>query len=254
MRVRREASAANLVFLNNDTEVTDGWLDRLVATVELTGVGAVGGMLVYPDGLVQEAGGIVFANGDAANWGNRRAASLPELQFAREVIIVRPACLLVRRDIFMAVGGFDLRYAPAYYEDVDLCFAVRRMGYRVMYQPLCRVVHVEGATAGNDVQVGIKRFQQIKSRQSSWRGGERNSITSAQPIVMRSSQTDGKVGIPLYQHQLPHPDQDSARLARLPLSDCACTGGMPGFISAARGTNFRPLRRGTRRRRCAGHP
>ncbi len=205
----REASAANLVFLNNDTEVTDGWLDRLVATVQIPGVGAVGGMLVYPDGLVQEAGGIVFANGDAANWGNRRAASLPELQFAREVDYCSAACLLVRRDIFMAVGGFDLRYAPAYYEDVDLCFAVRRMGYRVMYQPLCRVVHVEGATAGNDVQVGIKRFQQINRDKfvARWR----KELDHQRPADSNEVVADRRKGrrFLFIEHQLPHPDEDS---------------------------------------------
>ena len=68
---------------------------------------------------------------------------------------------MVRGDLWSALGGFDERYAPAYYEDTDLCFAIRREGYKVYYQPHSVVVHFEGQTAGTDLQSGFKRFQVI---------------------------------------------------------------------------------------------
>ncbi|MEP6741861.1 MAG: glycosyltransferase [bacterium] len=72
---------------------------------------------------------------------------------------------MIRREVFERLGGFDRRFAPAYYEDVDLCFGVRSLGYKVIYQPASRLVHYEGVTAGRDVKKGIKHFQ-IVNRES----------------------------------------------------------------------------------------
>ena len=59
------------------------------------------------------------------------------------------------------MGGFDSRYAPAYYEDTDLAFKVRKAGYKVLYQPLSEVIHYEGATGGTDLTTGTKKHQDI---------------------------------------------------------------------------------------------
>ncbi|HLL73873.1 MAG TPA: glycosyltransferase [Pyrinomonadaceae bacterium] len=149
-----------LVFLNNDTEVQPGWLSQLVATAERDPeVGAVGSLFLYPDGRVQEAGAIVWRDGEAFHYGWGRSPEDRRLSFAREADYCSGASLLVRRELFEQLGGFDMRYAPAYYEDADLCFGVRSLGFKVMYQPLSRVVHHEGATAGRDVRQGFKNFQ-----------------------------------------------------------------------------------------------
>src|SRR5699024_8294287 len=71
------------------------------------------------------------------------------------------ACLAFRRNFFLALGGFDARYAPAYYEDTDLAFAVRAAGRKVYYQPAATVVHFEGQTSGTDASTGVKRHQAI---------------------------------------------------------------------------------------------
>ena len=104
-----------------------------------------------PDGTLKEAGSIIWRDGGAENFGRGdpdpgRARYLTR----REVDYGSGACLLVRMEALRAAGGLDEAFSPAYFEDVDLCFAVRRAGYRVVYEPRAQVVHVEGATAGTD--------------------------------------------------------------------------------------------------------
>lgn len=149
-----------LVFLNNDTEPQKGWLENLIGLSEGDpSIGAVGAKLVYPNGTLQEAGGIVFSDGNGWNYGRGKRPDDPQFNFVREVDYCSGAALLVRKSIWQAIGGFDMRYAPAYYEDTDLCFAIRKAGFRVMYQPAAVVIHHEGATAGSDLDAGAKRFQ-----------------------------------------------------------------------------------------------
>ena len=158
---RRHATGAHLVLLNNDTEPQPGWLEALLAIGERPDTGAVGAKLVYPDGRLQEAGGIVFADASGWNYGRGGDPDDPRYAFVREVDYCSGACLLVPRAVWDAVGGFDERYAPAYYEDTDLCFAVRERGLKVVYQPAAVIVHHEGATAGTDTASGFKRHQVV---------------------------------------------------------------------------------------------
>ncbi len=156
------ARGKHLIFLNNDTMVQSGWLSNLIDTVESdSAVGAVGSMLIYPDGRLQEAGGIIWIDGSGWNYGRGESTEDRRFKFAREVDYCSGASLLVRKEIFDCLGGFDERYAPAYYEDADLCFGVRSLGFKVVYQPLARVVHYEGITAGTDIESGYKRYQEI---------------------------------------------------------------------------------------------
>ncbi|MFZ1747398.1 MAG: glycoside hydrolase family 99-like domain-containing protein [Nitrospirales bacterium] len=131
-----------LMFLNNDTQVLEGWLDELVNTFqEQTEVGLVGSKLLYPNGVLQEAGAIIKPDGSAELVGLNGDPDRPEYNVVREVDYCSGACLLIEAELFKALGGFDDLYAPCYCEDSDLAFRVRKMGKRVFYQPRSVVVH-----------------------------------------------------------------------------------------------------------------
>ncbi|MBK1641619.1 hypothetical protein CKO12_06970 [Chromatium okenii] len=160
-----EARGAFLFFLNNDTVVLSGWLDTLVQTfIDYPQAGLVGSKLIYPDGRLQEAGGIIWADASGWNWGRLANPNAPEFNFLRAVDYCSGAALLIRTTLFNEIGGFDMRYAPAYYEDTDLAFTVRAHGLQVFYQPLSQVIHYEGITAGTDLSSGMKAYQ-VRNRE-----------------------------------------------------------------------------------------
>jgi GT2 family glycosyltransferase len=160
-------------FLNNDTLVTPGSLDALVSTfLEFPDAGLVGSKLIYPDGKLQEAGGIIWKDASGGNYGRADDPEKPEYCYLRDVDWCSGASIMIPNVLFHELGGFDARYVPAYYEDVDLAFTVRKAGKRVLLQPLSRIVHVEGVSSGTDVQKGVKSFQQINKDKfyQKWKG------------------------------------------------------------------------------------
>ncbi|WNM59880.1 glycoside hydrolase family 99-like domain-containing protein [Candidatus Nitrospira allomarina] len=131
-----------LLLLNNDTQVLEGWLDELVNTFqEQSEVGLVGSKLLYPNGVLQEAGAIIKPDGSAELVGLNGDPDRPEYNVVREVDYCSGACLLIKAELFKTLGGFDDIYAPSYCEDSDLAFRVRKLGKRVFYQPRSVVVH-----------------------------------------------------------------------------------------------------------------
>ena len=156
------ARGTHLLFLNNDTEVVPGWLDELLGTFADPGIGVAGSKLIAADGRVGECGGIVGRFGEAMNWGAGEDPEDPRFGHLRDADYVSGAALMIPRALFERLGGFDEAFAPGYYEDTDLCFRVREhAGLRVVVQPLSRVLHLEGGTAGRDTGAGMKRFQAI---------------------------------------------------------------------------------------------
>jgi len=152
-----------ICFLNNDTEVRDGWLDYLATTLENDdGIGIAGSKLIYPDGRLQEAGSIIWRDATGWNYGKNDNPAASEYNYVRDVDYCSGAAMLVRADLFRKLGGFSAELIPAYYEDADLCFGVRSLGYRVVYQPLSEVVHHEGVTSGTEVTgEGAKKYQAV---------------------------------------------------------------------------------------------
>ena len=155
-----------LHFLNNDTLVMEGWLDTLVDSFEtVDNVGIVGSKLLCADGRLQEVGGILWRDASGYNWGRGEDPDDPRFCFLRDADWVSGASLMIPKDLFDALGGFDSLYSPAYYEDTDLAFRVRAAGRRVVVQPASKIVHLEGISSGRDVKgTGAKRYQAINAK------------------------------------------------------------------------------------------
>ena len=149
-----------LIVLNNDTLVRPNALNALLDTFEQhANVGLVGAKLLNADGTVQEAGGIVWQDGSAWNWGRGQNREDPRFNFVRDADYCSGAALAIRRDLFLEMGGFDTYYAPAYYEDTDLAFRIRARGMRVLFQPAAEVFHLEGVSHGKNENSGVKAYQ-----------------------------------------------------------------------------------------------
>lgn len=168
------ALAANgkyLLFLNNDTEPQPGWLEALLSIADQDpAVAAVGSKLLFPDGTIQHAGVVI-----ADDWvapdplvGKHIYCGLPadhpEANISRNYQAMTAACLLVRRDAFEAVQGFDEGYWNGY-EDVDLCFKLGQKGWKIVYQPASVVVHHESKSGSERF---AKAAQNIKRLHDKW--------------------------------------------------------------------------------------
>jgi GT2 family glycosyltransferase/glycosyltransferase involved in cell wall biosynthesis len=211
------AAAANgelVLFLNNDTRVTVGWLEALVRCLdEAPDAGLVGAKLVYPDGRLQEAGGIVFSDASGWNYGRFEDPDDPRFAFRREADYCSGAAILLRTELFRRLGGFDTRYAPAYYEDTDLAFAVRAAGLKVYYEPASAVIHFEGITSGTDTSTGIKRFQTINHAKfaEKWKLALTHQPAPGTPIWKAASHRVTQ-RVLIVDATTPTPDQDSGSL------------------------------------------
>jgi histidinol-phosphate phosphatase family protein len=163
-RASRLAVGNYLYFLNNDTLSSPGSIRHLVECAEArVDVAAVGSKLLFADRSLQEAGGIIWRDGSGWNYGRASNADDPRFNYVRDVDYCSGASLLVRRDVFERLGRFDERFAPAYFEDSDLCFAIRHHGMRVVYQPKSVVVHLEGVSSGTSTAAGVKRHQVLNA-------------------------------------------------------------------------------------------
>lgn len=130
------------LLLNNDTEVTPGWLEALLREAEADpAVGLVGAKLLFPDGRIQHAGCIVEPR-EPRHLGYLAPGNTHNEP--RDVDYVTFAAVLIKREVVEAIGFLDEGYAPMYYEDVDYCLRARAAGFRVRYAPASVIVHHEG--------------------------------------------------------------------------------------------------------------
>ena len=208
-----------VVLLNNDTVPQPGWLDALLATFDqVPDAGLVGSQLCYPDGRLQEAGGVVFADGSAWSYGRFESPQDPRYAALRQADYCSGAALAIPRALFNELGGFDTRYAPAYYEDTDLAFRVRASGRRVLVQPASRVVHDEGTSNGTDTGSGIKAYQVRNQRVFAQRWAAELASHPApgsvpSPALLHARQRQ----VLILDEEVPRPDRDSGSLRQFNL-------------------------------------
>ena len=204
-----------LVFLNQDVVVEPGWLESLLAVIgpDET-VAAVGAKLVYPDGRLQEAGGIIWRDMSAANYGRGDDPDKWDYNYVREVDYCSGACLITRTSTFHVLGRFSEELAPAYGDDSDYAMKARAQGLRVMYQPAAVVVHREGTSMGTDTSTGLKSYQERNKLilREKWQkdlvaGHQRSDV----PQVLARERND-RPRMLFIDHYVPMWDKDSGSL------------------------------------------
>lgn len=148
-----------LCFLNNDVEVLDrDWLALMVRQAMRPEIGAVGARLLYPDGTVQHAGVCTGIGGGAAHvhrfQGADDAGYFERARLPQRVTAVTAACLVVTKEKFLAVGGFDEQDFPVAFNDVDLCLKLNAKGWQSFYEPRATLIHHESKSRGSDAAKG----------------------------------------------------------------------------------------------------
>ncbi len=210
-----KARGRYLFFLNNDTKVHPGWLKSLTDLMASDpSIGMTGSKLVYPDGRLQEAGGIIWSDASGWNYGRLDDPDKPEYNYVKDVDYISGAAIMLSRELWEEIGGFDERYAPAYCEDSDLAFEVRRHGRRVVYQPASVVTHFEGISNGTDVTgTGLKRYQVVNQQTFREKWAEelkKQSVNTGDPDPFCArDRSQNKPCVVIVDHYVPTWDRDA---------------------------------------------
>ena len=222
-----------MVMLNNDTRVVDGWLDELLGGFEIwQKAGLVGSKLLYADGSLQEAGGVIWRDGSSWNYGRNDDPNRPHYSHARQVDYISGCSIALPTELWRKLDGFDTLFTPAYCEDADLALRVRAAGYEVWFQPRSRIIHYEGKTSGTDIGSGTKAYQVLNSKKLFLRWQDRLSYhrrNAEAPYFERERGVRKRILV--VDATTPTPNQDAGSVQTfMALQCCLELGYKPFFV------------------------
>ena len=159
-----QASGEYIILLNNDTIVQKKWLKELIEIFLMhPNAGVVGSLLCDQNGITMDSGNLIKSDGTGDCWGRGFSPDHPSFSYVRRCHYVTAACLMIKKELWDEIGGFDARFAPSYCEDADLGMEVRNRGYEVLIQPFSRVIHLEnvsqGASAKEQISIRTEIFR-----------------------------------------------------------------------------------------------
>jgi GT2 family glycosyltransferase/glycosyltransferase involved in cell wall biosynthesis len=161
-----DARGRYLLFLSSDTLVRPRWLDELADTFEsVPNVGVAGSKLLFENGSLLQAGGIIWRLGDESQCGSHADPNDPRFSYLRDCDWVDGAALMLEKALFHKLNGFDELYASECFADADICMRIRASGKRVVVQPASEIVLLEGVSAEKDMRAGTtEQYQRINQR------------------------------------------------------------------------------------------
>lgn len=174
-RAVKYATGEIIGLINNDVEViSSSWLNEMVSYAVQTDVGAVGAKLLYPNNTIQHAG-VITGIGGVAGHPYKHFTNKNQGYFSRAVVVqnlsaVTAACLVMKKDLFLSIGGLNEKYLKVAFNDIDICLRLRKRGYKILWTPFAELYHYESATRGSDRDSKkIKRLnKEIEYMQKKW--------------------------------------------------------------------------------------
>ena len=166
----------DVVLLNNDVEVTENWLTALVDTAYSDkNIGVVGSKILFPDGKLQEFGGILYEDGTGRNIGKWEDPNEEEYKVLKRAAFVSGCSFYIKRTTISKIGVFDEQFHPCYCEDADYCYTAWENDLEVVVTPQSIIFHFEGATSGTDTNSGFKKYQGINMKKFHAKHGDKVS-------------------------------------------------------------------------------
>jgi GT2 family glycosyltransferase len=162
-KLMRKYPESDILLVNDDIEIiTENFLSILYSSAYSSyDICAVGGKTIFPNGTIAEAGAELYQNGYGKNIGRGRNPKDMEYNIPKFVGYCSGCLLYMRRDAIQILGEFDEDLEKMYYEDSEWQYRGHTKGLKTLYQPLCEAIHNEGSSAGTDVSVGAKKYQEI---------------------------------------------------------------------------------------------
>ncbi|MGI4954865.1 MAG: rhamnan synthesis F family protein [Janthinobacterium lividum] len=203
----RQARGRTLLLLNNDAQLLPGSLASALHILEShDGIGAVGGRVILPDGTLQEAGSIIWRDGACSGYARGRKPTVSDVMFQRDVDYCSGAFLLTSAVAWRELDGFDVSFAPAYYEETDYCVRLWESGRRVVYDPDAVIVHYEFGSATKEGEA----LKQQATNRAIFVAKHRDWLAhqfpaSARNAVLASRARSGAPNVLVLEDRVPHP-------------------------------------------------